>query len=144
MTHKSSSLLSPVLDKLNESLAKNTVISLEKTNGTKTSVEFVSIENIGIRNLTLNYKLTSFYDEILWDTRHLWEEYFLEYLNKKLANEFFFCLSITNLRISKGSLFFGFDIAVLSTITAFLGVVNGAIALANNITTFFKKWRENN
>jgi len=143
-------ILSPILDNLRERLAKNTVISdqdiisdirVNKTNDRKTSVEFVSFENIGISKFTLNYKLKSFDDELLWDTRDLWEEDFLEYLNEKLKKDSSGCLTITDMKISKGSLIFAFNISVLATITAFFGVVNGVIALANNIMSFFKTWR---
>ena len=101
-------------------------------------VNFVCIDNIKFNRICLSYKLTGSHEEELWDTRSEWKDALESYLDRKLSRQSFGTLRIRSITVTKGSLFFGIDIAILGGIAAILGIINGLISLGKHIADFFR------
>lgn len=103
-------------------------------------VEFVGIGDIKSNKISLKYKLTASHEDELWETRKLWKDELKSYLDSKLSIESDGNLEIRQIKVTKGSLLFGIDIAIIGGIAAIITIINGLITLGKHIADFFR-WK---
>jgi len=100
--------------------------------------EFVEITGFSLDEISLKYRVTSSLEEAFWNTRYEWKAELIEFLNSKLSQDSDDHLNIRGITISRGSLFFGIDVAILGGIAAILGIINGLVSLGKHIAEFFR------